>query len=196
MTVNGIIYGSVPTGSDLPGYAIVKNGNTLVIQATQGNVNNRDGNIILEGYGVPAQVIKLNALVTYLTGNLTVIGGISLGDETINSWAEVRSNWGWRYTSLNNQTIEQIDINVRQKTTIITTLTADHTLTFNLLIEANVMNEWLIVFTTGTTVPKIGISRGSNPLYWQNKQNILNNLSPNTTYRIYVDSDMAMYETF
>ena len=132
-----------------------------------------------------------------VTGALAANGGIKLGDETINSWAEVRSNWGWRYTSLINQvgTI-QIDIKIRQKTTIAETLTSAHRLVFNLITEANTNPEWLIVFTTGTTVPIIGIAKGSDSLYWQNNQNILNNLSPHTTYRIYIDSNLVMYDTF
>ena len=132
-----------------------------------------------------------------LWGRLICKGGITLGGETINSWAEVRSNWGWRYTSLINQvgTI-QIDIKIRQKTTIAETLTSAHRLVFNLITEANTNPEWLIVFTTGTTVPIIGIAKGSDSLYWQNNQNILNNLSPHTTYRIYIDSNLVMYDTF
>lgn len=145
-----------------------------------------------------------NRANTNVYGDFKVIGypaefknGITLGDETINSWAEVRSNWGWRYTSLINQvgTI-QIDIKIRQKTTIAETLTSAHRLVFNLITEANTNPEWLIVFTTGTTVPIIGIAKGSDSLYWQNNQNILNNLSPHTTYRIYIDSNLVMYDTF
>lgn len=200
---NGNLYVDASAESSYWQVKMTNGASALTVYAGTGRVETikdttiaRYGGTVNIGYSTHPATTNIYGALSVIGGAASFQNGITLGDETINSWAEVRSNWGWRYTSLNNQTIEQIDINVRQKTTIITTLTADHTLTFNLLIEANVMNEWLIVFTTGTTVPKIGISRGSNPLYWQNKQNILNNLSPNTTYRIYVDSDMAMYETF
>lgn len=129
------------------------------------------------------------------TGNVTFNGGITLGGETINSWADVRSNWGSSLASVTNANMT-MEVVPRVKKEIVTTLNDSHTITFNLTVIANTDLEWIIVFKTGSTVPRINIYHPTATLTWQNKENILNKLSPNTTYRIHIDHYLAMYETF
>lgn len=125
----------------------------------------------------------------------TSLPSINLNGETINSWANVRSNWGSSLASVTNANMT-IEVVPRVKKEILTTLNDSHTITFNLTVPANTDIEWIIVFKTGSTVPRINIYHPNATLTWQNKENILNKLSPNTTYRIHIDHYLAMYETF
>ena len=201
---NGNLYVDASAESSYWQVKMTNGASALTVYAGTGRVETikdttiaRYGGTVNIGYSTHPATTNIYGALSVIGGAASFQNGITLGDETINSWAEVRSNWGWRYASLINQvgTI-QIDIKIRQKTTVAETLTSAHRLVFNLITEANTNPEWLIVFTTGTTVPIIGIAKGSDSLYWQNNQNILNNLSPHTTYRIYIDSNLVMYDTF
>ena len=140
-------------------------------------------------------VVTKFAIDQELYGRLICKGGITLGGETINSWADVRSNWAGSGQTVNSgeTTIEVVS---RVKKSILTTLTNSHRLTFTLNQQNSPVPEWIIRFKTGSSVPSISISYPNQTLVWQNKQNILSGLKTNTEYRIYIDGTLAMYETF
>ena len=154
------------------------------------------GDVMITGWSdILNNLSGLTVLGTVVCNNLSATEGISLGGETINSWAVVRSDWG---VSQEFVVVENVSIDVTQrvKKVIATTLNDSHRVVFNLTVNSYSNREWIIVFKTGPTVPRIGISLPNETLTWQNRENILNNLYPNMTYRIYIDNYLAMYETF
>lgn len=126
----------------------------------------------------------------------TSLPSLNLNGETITSWAEVRTRWAKSWSSVNSNSA-QFDVNENYKKYIVTTLTNIHTITFNLLTVGTGISEWICCFTTGNTTPTINlIGPNLGEWVWQNGVNILNNLEPNTQYRLHIDGNMVMYTTF
>lgn len=121
---------------------------------------------------------------------------LNLNGETITSWSQVRTRWAKSFSAVDGNSA-QFDVNENYKKTIVTTLTNVHTITFNLLSAGTGIAEWICCFTTGNTTPTINlIGQTSGNWVWQNGVNILNNLEPNTRYRLHIDGNMVMYTTF
>lgn len=129
-----------------------------------------------------------------LWGRLICQGGITLGNETITSWDDVRHGWSYRIIAT-----WSADINVGRYEHVgigVTLTSSSPSVTFNINNIAPVSS--VVVFRTGATLPTVKFKFGGTEgaILWEDGIDITQNLSVNTSYRIEFDGNFAMVRKF